>query len=129
MEFSLPSGHSPATAHEADVFVFCADEASLPNAQTDLEAFAPGTKVIAFFEVANKLEEQPIDTKANLTVTWLHRGDAEPGTSGLLLKAIRELVWPGGKVFVWACGEMKIVTEIRKFIIDERGLQKGDFKC
>ena len=109
--------------------MLCADESSLPSAQTDLEALESGTKAIAFFEVANKLEEQPIDTKADLTVTWLHRGDAEPGTSGLLLKAIRELQWPKGKVFVWACGEMKMVTEIRKFIIEERGLQKGDFKC
>jgi len=129
VEFSLPSGHNPLTAHKADMFVLCADESSLPSAQTDLEALESGTKAIAFFEVANKLEEQPINTKADLTVTWLHRGDAEPGTSGLLLKVIRELQWPKGKVFVWACGEMKMVTEIRKFIIEERGLQKGDFKC
>jgi NADPH-dependent ferric siderophore reductase len=129
VEFALPSGHRPAIAHEADVFVFCADEASFPSAQTNLEAIAPGSKVIAFFEVADELEEQPIDTEANLTVTWLHRGDAEPGTSGLLVNAIRDLPWPEGKVFVWVCGEMKMATEIRKFIIEERGLQRGDFKC
>ena len=129
VEFSLPSGHNPLTAHDADVFLMFADESSLPSAQTDLEAFESGTKAIAFFEVADKLEEQLINTKADLTLTWLHRGDVEPGTSGLLLKAIRELQWPKGKVFVWACGEIKMVTEIRKFIIEERVLQKGDFKC
>jgi len=129
VEFSLPSGHNPLTAHQADVFVLCADEAAIPSAQTDLEALESGTKAMAFLEVANKLEEQPIETKADLTVTWLHRGGAEPGTSDLLLKAIRELHWPKGKVFVWACGEMKMVTEIRKFLLEERGLQKGDFKC
>ncbi|MGA2522724.1 MAG: siderophore-interacting protein [Candidatus Bathyarchaeia archaeon] len=129
VEFSLPSGHNPLTAHKADVYVLCADESSLSSAQTDLEALESGAKAIAFVEVADELEEQHIDTKADLTMTWLHRGDAEPGTSGLLLKAIKELPWPNGKVFVWACGEMKTVTEIRLFLMQERGLQKSDFKC
>ncbi len=127
--FALPSGHSPATAHIADVYLLFADEAALPSAQTNLESFAPGTKVIAYFEVADELEEQAIHTRADLTVTWLHRGEAKAGTSRLLTKAIRELAWPDGKVFVWACGEMKTVTEIRRFIREEHGLEKGDYKC
>jgi NADPH-dependent ferric siderophore reductase len=127
--FALPSGHSPATAHIADIYLLFADEAALPSAQTNLESFAPGTKVIAFFEVADEFEEQAINTQADLTVTWLHRGEAKAGTSGLLTQAIRELTWPKGRVFVWACGEMKTVAEIRRFIREERDLKKGDYKC
>jgi NADPH-dependent ferric siderophore reductase len=67
VEIALPSGHRPAIAYKADVFVFCADEGSLPAAQTNWEAFDSGAKVVAFFEVANKLEEQSIDTEADLT--------------------------------------------------------------
>lgn len=129
VEFALPPGHRPAVDYEADVYLLFADEAAISSAQTNLEAFAPGTRVIAFFEVADKLEEQKINTKTDLKLTWLHRGDAEAGTSGLLFKAIKELDWPEGKVFVWACGEMKMVTMIRKFIMEEHGLQKGSFKC
>lgn len=127
--FALPSGHSPATAHIADVYLLCADEAALPSAQTNLEAFASGTKVIAYFEVADELEEQAIHTQADLKVTWLHREEPKAGTSGLLMRALRELAWPDGKVFVWVCGEMKTVTEIRRFIREEHGLEKGDYKC
>ncbi len=129
VEFALPPGHRPAAAYDADVYLLFADEAAISSAQTNLEAFKPGTRVIAFFEVAGKLEEQTIKTKADITINWLHRGDAEPGTSGLLFKAINEITWPDGNVFVWACGEMKMVTMVRKFIIEERGLQKGSFKC
>jgi hypothetical protein len=127
--FALPSGHSPATAYIADIYLLFADEAALPSAQTNLESFTPGTKVIAFFEVADEFEEQAINTQADLTVTWLHRGEAKAGTSGLLTQAIRELTWPKGRVFVWACGEMKTVAEIRRFIREERDLKKGDYKC
>ncbi len=127
--FALPSGHNPATAHAADVYLLFADEAALPSAQTNLEAFAPGTKVIAYFEVADEFEEQVINTRADLTATWLHRGEAKAGSSGLLTHAIRELTWPEGRVFVWACGEMKTVAEIRRFLQEERGLKKGDYKC
>jgi hypothetical protein len=123
----LPAGHRPATAHVADVYLLFADEAAIPSAQTNLEAFASGTKVIAFFEVANKLEEQTIDTKADLTVTWLHNENANPDHN-LFLQALQGLDWPEGNVFAWACGEMKKVAEMRRFFI-ERGLQKGNFKC
>jgi len=128
VEFALPSGHRPATVRDADVYLLFADEAGLPAAQTNLEGFAPGKKIIAFLEVADRGEEQQIDTRADAQVTWLHRNseNCRPGT--LLVKAARELHWPTGKVFVWACGEMKAVTEIRQFVRKERGLQKGTFK-
>jgi len=127
VEFALPAGHRPAVAHKADVYLLFADEAAIPSAQTNIEAFASGAKVIVFFEVANKLEEQTIDTKADLTVTWLHNENANPGDN-LLLQAIKGRDWPDGNVFAWACGEMKKVAELRRFFM-ERGLQKESFKC
>jgi NADPH-dependent ferric siderophore reductase len=117
VEFALPAGHRPAAAYEADVYLLFADEAAIPSAQTNLEAFASGTKVIAFFEVANKLEEQTIDTKADLTVTWLHNENANPDHN-LFLQALQGLDWPEGNVFAWACGEMKKVAEMRRFFIE-----------
>jgi hypothetical protein len=33
-----------------------------------------------------------------------------------------------GSVFVWACGDIKTVTEIRRFITTERAMGKGTFK-
>ena len=127
VEFALPKGHLPAVAHKADIYLMFADEAAIPSAQTNLEAFPSGAKVLAFFEVANTLEEQSIDTKADLTVTWLHDEDAEPDCN-LLLRAIRRRDWPDGKIFAWACGEMKKVAELRRFFV-EKGLGKEDFKC
>lgn len=128
VEFGLPPSHKPAAGRGADVYVMFADEAALPAAHTNFEAFLPGEKVIAFLEVSDKSEEQPINCKADLTVTWLHRGDKPAGTSGLLVKAAKELEWPQGKVFAWVCAEIRTVTEIRRFVKKERGLQKGSYK-
>jgi NADPH-dependent ferric siderophore reductase len=127
VEFALPAGHLPATAHKADVYLLFADEAAIPSAQTNLEAFTSGTKIIAFFEVANKLEEQIIETKADQTIIWLHNENANPDHN-LFLQALQGFDWPEGNVFAWACGEMKKVAEMRRFFID-KGLQKGNFKC
>jgi NADPH-dependent ferric siderophore reductase len=113
---------------DADVYLLFADEAGLPAAQTNLEGFAPEKKVLAFLEVADRHEEQKIETKADAEVIWLHRANANCRPGSLLVRAARELPWPTGKVFVWACGEMKAVTEIRQFVRKERGLQKGAFK-
>ncbi|WP_431921171.1 siderophore-interacting protein [Nonomuraea jabiensis] len=128
VEFNLPPGHRPAAARGADTYVLFADEAALPALQTNLEAFAPETNVRAFVEVTDESEQQSIESPANVEVTWLHRGDAQPGTTGLLVSAARDLEWPQGNVFVWACCDIKAATQIRQFITKERGMQKGTFK-
>jgi NADPH-dependent ferric siderophore reductase len=130
VEFGLPPGHDPATRRGAgsDVFVMFADEAALPALQTNLEVLDPGTRVLAFVEVADEHEEQEIATAGDVTITWLHRDGAEPGTSGLLQKAARELELPDGKVFAWVCGEIKMVTELRRIFKQDWGLERGSYK-
>ena len=63
VEFALPAGHRPAAAHGADVYLLFADEAAIPSALTNLDAFRSGTKVVAFFEVANRSRSRPSTRK------------------------------------------------------------------
>jgi NADPH-dependent ferric siderophore reductase len=130
VEFGLPPGHDPATARGAgsDVYVMFADEAALPALQTNLEALPEGTRVIAFVEIPDKQEEQPVITRAGLTLTWLHRDGVEPGTSGLLQQAARKLDRPTGKMFAWVCGEIKMATELRRIFKQDWGLERGSYK-
>jgi NADPH-dependent ferric siderophore reductase len=129
VEFALPPGHAPATAHDADWYLMLGDEAALPAFHTNVEMFPPGTRVTAFIEIVDASEEQPVDTRADLSLTWLHRGDAAPGTSGLLQRAAREFDWREGNGFVWVCGEIKMVGEIRRFVREEHRLQRGEYKA
>ena len=66
------------------------DESALPAVATVLAALPPGVPVIAFLEVADSPEEQPLPGAA--TVHWVHRGDREPGVP--LVDAVRAAPFP-----------------------------------
>lgn len=86
------------------------DETALPAIARGLEALpSGGSAVTALIEVADRREEQPIVTDAN--VVWLHRGDAEPGAR--LAAAVAEVA-PDTATTVWAGCEFTAFVAIRR---------------
>ena len=82
-------------------------------------------RAIVFVEVPDATEHQQFNTRANLTLTWLHRNGAEPGTTDLLEKAIRGMTFPPGDGFAWAAGESSSMHAIREHLVNERGMHKS----
>ena len=78
----------------------------------------------AFIEVAEAGEEQTFDTVADVQVTWLHRDGAAPGTTDLLERAVRGIDLPNGDGYIWAAGEASSMSGLRRFLLDERGVNK-----
>ncbi|PSK98142.1 NADPH-dependent ferric siderophore reductase [Murinocardiopsis flavida] len=109
----------------ADYYIIAADETALPAAARWLEELPRDARVFAFLEVADSGEEQPIDAPAGAAVTWLHRGTAAPGTTGILEAAVRALPLPEGDGFAWAAGEALSLKPIRRHFKD-LGFAKDD---
>ncbi|WP_017593886.1 siderophore-interacting protein [Nocardiopsis potens] len=105
-------------------YLIAADETALPAAARWLEELPRDARVHAFLEVAGPEEEQEIDLPEHASLTWLHRGDREPGTTDLLLRAVEALELPEGDVFAWAAGEAGVLKPIRR-LFKERGLVKN----
>ena len=96
------------------------DEAALPAMGTLLEALPPYMRAYVLAEVRDADEELPLESAAELSLTWLHRRDGEmPGRA--LAAAMRRFELPGGKGFVWITCESGIMRELRRHFIDERG--------
>jgi NADPH-dependent ferric siderophore reductase len=72
-------------------YLLFGDESALPSIGRRLEELPAGVNVRAFVEIADPDEEQRIDTRANLDLTWLHRNGAEPGTTTLLEQAAQRI--------------------------------------
>ncbi len=99
-----------------DVYLMLGDETALPSIARRLEELPAGQKAIAFVEVDDATEEIAIESKADLTLTWLHRNGAAPGTTTLLEDAVRALPKPEGTVYVLAGGEAKSLKPVRAFL-------------
>ncbi|SKA38430.1 NADPH-dependent ferric siderophore reductase, contains FAD-binding and SIP domains [Marinactinospora thermotolerans DSM 45154] len=105
--------HVPA---DYDYHVLVADETALPAAARRLEELPEGARVHAFFEVADAAEESYVEAREGVSITWLHRGDAAPGDSGLLERAVRGFDFPEGEGFVWVAGEATALRPIRRHL-------------
>lgn len=146
VDFVLHEGHGPAAAWArdarpgswvavsepggryvpdpaADFHVVIGDETALPAVATVLDALAvmrPPARVpaLVFLEVAEAAEEQPLPAP----VTWVHRGDRDAGEP--LTAAVRAAEFPGGRGQAWLSGESACVKDLRKHLLDDRGLDR-----
>jgi NADPH-dependent ferric siderophore reductase len=118
----LGPGGAYAPDPEAGWHLLAGDESALPAIAAALERLPAGARVQALVEVAGPEEEQPLDTAAEVTLTWLHRGDAPVGKA--LVHAVAGLDLPAGEVQAFVHGEAGLVKELRRLLLLERGLPR-----
>lgn len=96
------------------------DEAALPAIQAALEAMPAGARVHAYVEVDGPADEQPVVSEADVTLTWLHRNGAAPGSTTLIADAVRAHEWPPGSPQVFIHGEAGLLKQLRSYLLTER---------
>jgi NADPH-dependent ferric siderophore reductase len=101
----------------ADWHLMVGDDSALPAIIAALAKVPAGVPVHAFVEVSDAAEEQQPSTAGELRLTWLHRA---AGAS--LLDAVRALDWPAGRVHAFVHGEAGVVKQLRRHLLDQRGL-------
>jgi len=105
-------------------YLLAGDETALPAIARRLEELPAGARAMVIAEVADAAEELALDSRADVELTWLHRGGAEPGTTSLLHDAVRALELPPGEGFAWAAAEAEAARSLRRHLREERGLPK-----
>ncbi|MDO5067783.1 MAG: SIP domain-containing protein [Propionibacteriaceae bacterium] len=98
------------------------DETALPAIGRWLEQWPTGARGQVFIEIAEESHRQDLVVPDGVEVTWLSRDGAAPGTTTLLLDAIRAANWWPGSVFAWVAGETLTLTPIRRWLRNEKQL-------
>ena len=96
-----------------DWYLLVGDETALPAIGRRIEELPAGAKVLAFIEIADSSEEQRFDTKANLTLIYLHRNGAPAGTTTLLQEAVAAATFPDGVAYAYLAGEVSMSRAVR----------------
>lgn len=116
--------------YTADWYLIAGDETSIPSISRRLAEMPAGARTFVFIEVEDASEEQPLPTKANATIAWLHRSEAaaEGGDDarGLVERALEWFEFPDGEGFVFATGESNGLRSLRRYLINQRGMEKGN---
>ena len=107
----------------ADWYLLAADESALPGLATILEALPAGKRAHVFVEVRDEQEKQPLESPAEIDVTWLYHGDADAGPG--IETAIRALETPQGDGRVWVGCEAGVMRSIRRHMLEDRAMERG----
>lgn len=110
----------------ADWLLVAGDDTALPAIGRLLEELPRDARAQVFIEIAEHSHIQNLRELPGVTVTWLVRDGAEPGTTTLLLDAVRDTVWWEGMPFAWVAGEQSTVRDIRRHLVEDRGIPKED---
>ncbi len=111
---------------DTDHYLLVADETGLPAVAGVLDLLPPDTSIQVVAEVGTLDERQPLPDHPGATVTWASRDGAHAGTATtLLVDAVRRLPWGGDRTYVFGGGESRALTKVRRFVRDERGLEKA----
>lgn len=124
MTFTGPGGgYNPDPA--ADWHLFAGDESALPAISAAIESLPREVRGLAFLEVDGDADILPINAPSGVDLRWLRRGGVPAGAGTLLVTAIRNAVWPEGRVQVFAHGERGYMKGLREVFYAERGLDRA----
>jgi NADPH-dependent ferric siderophore reductase len=115
----LGPGGAYAPDPAADWHLLAGDESALPAIAAALAEIPPGVVAHALVEVADAADEQPLSSPGEPRVRWVHRSIT--GQDGLV-DAVRALEFPPGRVHAFIHGEAGAVRQLRRHLLDERGL-------
>ncbi|MGW4241593.1 siderophore-interacting protein [Nocardia sp. NPDC004722] len=112
-------GYAPRP--DADWYLFAGDESALPAIAAAVESLPADAVGQVFVEVAGPADELAFAHPEGVELTWIHRGDADPGHR--LSAVVRSAPWRDGQVQVFIHGEAQAVMhELRPYIRKERGV-------
>jgi NADPH-dependent ferric siderophore reductase len=105
-----------------DGYVLVGDETMLPAVGRALEMLPADANVLAVIEVDDAADEIALAASSNATVWWAHRNDRQPGMA--MVEALAAAEWPAGEVYCWAGGEAGAMRDVRRHVLNERGLDR-----
>ncbi|MDB5826570.1 MAG: FAD-binding protein [Variovorax sp.] len=104
-----------------DWHLLVGDDTALPAIARRLGELPRDARVIVLAEVDGPEDQIAFETHADLTVQWVHRDGAAPGTSTLLLDTLHGLTFPAGDFHAWVACESLAAKTLRAHLVGERG--------
>lgn len=123
LSFAGPSGgYRPDST--AAWYLMSGDESAMPAIAASLEQIPRGRVAIVVLLVDDASHELPLESPADLRLTWVHRS-AHPDPSAAYLDAIRRLSFPPGEVSAFVHGEAAETRAVRRHLLADRSMPRN----
>ncbi|MDB6452830.1 siderophore-interacting protein [Falsirhodobacter sp. 20TX0035] len=105
-----------------DHWLLVGDETALPAIGRRIEEAPAGTAITAIVAVPSAADEQVFETKAALSIRWVHRDAAESHRAEPMMAALEAVTLPP-RTFAWIAAEAGVARALRDRLV-ERGLPR-----
>lgn len=109
----------------ADWHLLVGDESALPAIAASLEAVPAAAPVVVRLLCDGPDHEVDLTCPGDLDLRWLHRTGGA-GDAGLLASAVAGLTFPAGRVHAFVHGEAEETRAVRRHLLADRGVDRGD---
>ena len=106
---------------EFDWHLLIGDDTALPAISRRLAELPAGARVVVLAEVDGPEDEIPFETRAALTLVWVHRRGVSAGLSPMLLETLKKQALPEGDYHAWVGCETGVAKAVRAHLVSERG--------
>lgn len=124
-----PRGSAIIALEGIDSHVLIADETGLPAIARRLEELPASTRALVIVESDGGAKGYPLASRAALSVVDVVRGKHRAGPAADIIETLRGLEFPSGHCFVWVATESQGARAIRRYLTDERGLDRHWIKA
>lgn len=120
-----PRGSFVISPEGIDTHVLIGDETALPAMSRRLSELPAGVDALAVIETDAGSVGYPLESRAKLQVVRVPRQEHSDATAASqLIDALRGIQFPTSQCFAWVATESKVARALRRYLTDERGIDK-----
>jgi NADPH-dependent ferric siderophore reductase len=123
-----PRGSSVISLEGIDVHVLVGDETALPAIGRRLEELSPRVRALVVLDTEEEAHGYPLASSAQLEVVKVPPGDSA-SRADRIIEVLRNLHYPTGSCFTWVAAESHVARAIRRYLMNERGIDKRWIKA
>ena len=124
-----PKGSAVISPEGIDAHILIGDETALPAISRRLEELPAGARALVILEVDAGSAWPSLESRAALEVILVTRKEGPGIAAQELIERLRALAFPAGRCFVWIALESQSARAIRRYLREERNIDKDWIKA
>jgi NADPH-dependent ferric siderophore reductase len=129
LEAGGPRGSSIVSVEGIDFHVLIGDETALPAIARRLEELPPHVRALAVLDTETGAHDYPLDSRAKLEIVRVLPGNSTDARAERIIETLRVQRFPLESCFTWLAGESHVARAVRRYLTDERGIDKHWIKA
>ncbi|PRB82010.1 siderophore-interacting protein [Pseudomonas sp. MYb185] len=112
-----------------DWHLLLGDETAIPAIARRLEELPATSKAIVVIKTAREDARIELHGQCERDVHWVSETENSPAGTGVFESTLRDLTLPQGEGYVWAAGEYSDIKAVRRYLVEERGIDKSRIRA